>query len=88
MYILSSVCGVMVILSLFMTIESSTNGAEMASLQKKETELMSQQQELQQTLVESLSVNNLAEQSSGLGFVKLSNLIYVEEPVSVAAKLP
>ncbi len=87
-YVLSTICGFMVVASLFMTIESSTNGAEMANLQKKEAELLSQQQELQQKLVESLSVNNLAELSSQHGFVKVSNLVYAQETVSVAAKLP
>ena len=77
MYILTGVCGLMIIASIFITIESSTNGAEFASLQKQEAELLSHQQDLQQTLVESLSVNTLQEQSSSLGFMKLNTLVYV-----------
>lgn len=87
MYVLSSVCGILAVGSIFMTIESATGGAEMASLQKKETDLLTKQEELQQSLVEALSVNNLEEQSTSLGFVKVNNLVYVTEAPSVA-KLP
>lgn len=92
-YIMIGLCAVMAVLTIFLTIESSTNGAEFANLQKKELQLLSQQQDLQQSLVESLSVNNLQEKSSGLGYAKISNLIYVSNTASVAnsepvAKLP
>ena len=88
-YFLAVICGVMAVASIFMTITSSTNGAEIASLQKKEVELMNKQQELQQTLVESLSINSLQEQSTGLGFTKVKDLVYVTDSShGVAAKLP
>lgn len=92
-YILGGVCGLMAVTSIYMTIESSTNSAEFANLQNTEAQLLVRQQELQQTLVESLSINTLQEQSTELGFSKISNLVYVtnsefvtnSEPV---AKLP
>ena len=92
-YVLGGVCAFMAVTSIFMTIESTTNGAEIADLQKKEADLLTQQQQLQQTLVETLSVNTLQEQSSVLGFVKVSNLVYVANSENVAdsepvAKLP
>lgn len=87
MYILGTVCGLMSVATIFMTIETSTDGAQIAHLQQKETELLAKQQELQQQLVESLSVNNLTQTSTDLGFMKVNNLVYVNEPVSVA-KLP
>ena len=92
-YILIGISAIMAVLTIFLTIESSTNGAEFANLQKIELQLLSQQQDLQQSLVESLSINNLQEKSSGLGYAKISNLIYVSNTASVAnsepvAKLP
>jgi hypothetical protein len=89
-YILFAICGLMTIGTVFMTIESATNGAEIASMQKKEADLMDKQQQLQQSLVETLSVNSLQEQSSGLGFTKIGNLVYVAgiEGEQTAARLP
>jgi len=86
-YLLSGVCGVLAVASIFMTIESATSGSEMASLQSKETMLNAQQQELQENLVQNLSVNSLQEKSSELGFTKVTNLVYVSEGVTVA-RLP
>ena len=87
MYVLSGICGTMAVASIFMTIGSATNGAEVASLQKKQAELLAKQQELQQSLVTALSVNNLTGQSASMGFVKVNNLVYVAESQPVA-KLP
>lgn len=77
MYILSGVCGVLAVLSIFMTIESATSGSEVASIQKQEAALLNQQQDLQAALVQSISVNSLQKKSFELGFVKADNLVYV-----------
>jgi len=86
-YFLGGICAVLAVLSIFMTIESATCGTEMSEIQKKEASLMSQQQDLQEELVENLSVNSLQEKSSELGFTKVSNLVYVAESVPMA-RLP
>lgn len=83
-YLLSGLCGILAVVSIFMTIESGTNGGEIASLQKQESQLLAQQQELQQQLVQSLSTESLQEKSSELGFVKVGNLVYVTSEPSVA----
>lgn len=92
-YILSGVCGLLLLTSIFMTIETSTNGSELAKLQNSEAELLARQQELQQTLVETLSVNTLQEKSLELGFTKIGDLVYVANTLDVketetVAKLP
>jgi hypothetical protein len=89
-YIQGGICGLMLIASIFLTIQTSTNGSEFAKLQKTEIEFLDRQQELQQTLVESLSVNTLQEKSGDLGYTKVSNLIYVTGLVDSesVAKLP
>ncbi len=86
-YVLGAVCGSLTIACIFMTIETSTNGAEIAGLQNKEAQLMARQQDLQENLVQALSVNKLAEQSAQLGFIKATNLVYVTDAAPVA-KLP
>jgi hypothetical protein len=86
-YFLGGICAVLAVLSIFMTIESATSGTEVSEIQKKEALLMTQQQDLQEALVESLSVNSLQEKSNELGFAKINNLVYVAESVPVA-RLP
>ncbi len=87
-YVLGTVCGMLAIACIFMTIESATNGSEIASLERREAELIAKQQELQEELVQALSVNRLEAQSSALGFAKVTNLVYVTDSAPVAAKLP
>ncbi len=86
-YFLGGICAVLAVLSIFMTIESATSGAEVSEIQKEQALLMSQQQDLQEALVSNLSVNSLQEKSSELGFTKISNLVYVAGSVPVA-RLP
>lgn len=92
-YILGGLCGVLAVLSIFMTIETATSGVEIANLQKKEEQLISQQQDLQENLVENLSTSSLQEKSVEMGFTKVGNLVYVANAENVAndisvAKLP
>lgn len=85
---MAGVCGILAVLSIFMTIESATSGAEVADLQKKEAGLLSQQQDLQQNLVENLSVNSLQEKSTEMGFTKINNLVYVANAENVVGSIP
>jgi cell division protein FtsL len=87
-YILSGICGVLAVLSIFMTIETATSGAEIADLQKKEAQLTSQQQDIEENLVENLSVNSLREKSTEMGFTKVGNLVYVANAENVANGVP
>ena len=72
-------------LSIFMTIEAATSGAEIADLQKKEAQLSNQQQDIEENLVENLSVNSLREKSTEMGFTKVSNLVYVSCGIPMAS---
>lgn len=81
-------CLILTVGCIFMTIETSTSGAEMAALQTKEQQLLARQRDLQEQLVQSLSVQKLQEQSSTLGFARVQNLVYVTDSAPVAAKLP
>jgi hypothetical protein len=86
-YILIGFLGVLVISSVFMTVASATSGAEVSSLQKEEAQLSDQKRYLEDTLVKTLSTNQLQEKSNGLGYGKPVNLVYVAPPEAVA-KLP
>lgn len=85
--ILMSVCGILALSSIFMTIETATSGLEISKLEKTEAELSNQKKDLEESLVRTLSVSELQEKSSGLGFTKPTNLVYVA-PTAPVAKLP
>lgn len=84
-YVLGGICAILAVFSIFLTIEAATSGEEIAVLQKKKTLLLTQNQDLQESLVESLSVNSLQEKSIEMGFVKVENLVYVSSSVPVAS---
>ncbi len=86
-YVLGGVCGILAILSIFMTIETATSGAEISDLQKREAQLANQKQNIEANLVESLSVNSLQEKSVEMGFTEVNNLVYVSGGIPVA-RLP
>lgn len=85
--ILMSVCGILALSSIFMTIETATSGLEIGKLEKTEVELANQKKDLEESLVKTLSVSELQEKSQGLGFTKPKNLVYVA-PTAPVAKLP
>ena len=73
--------------AVLITIETVSTGAEMASLEKTSNVLLAQRSELESSYVKSISMGDLQERSTELGFVKPENLIYLSgrDPV---AKLP
>jgi len=86
-YILIVVCGVLATSSVFMTVETTVSGVEVSNLQRQETQLSDEKRYLEDTLVKTMSLSQLQERSSGLGYVKPVTLIYVAPPEAVA-KLP
>lgn len=77
---------IFVVSSVFLTIESVASGAEMAILKNKKATLLIQRSQLDENFVKSLSISELQTQSTSLGFVKPTNLIYVQEGAGVASK--
>ena len=86
-YVLIGVCGILAISSVFMTIETATSSAEVASLQREEVSLSDQKMGLEDNLVKSLSLGQLQTQSAEMGFVKPATLVYVA-PSQPVAQLP
>jgi hypothetical protein len=86
-YVLIGFCGLLAASSILMTVVSATSGAEVSSLQKQEALLLDYKRSLEDTLVKTLSINQLQEKGNQLGYVKPASLVYVAPPEAVA-KLP
>ena len=86
-YILVTVCGILAVTSVFLTIETTTSGAEIAKLDKTAIELTNQKRNLEESLVKGVSMSQLVEKSAELGFVKPENMVYVSS-VAPVANLP
>ena len=84
-YILVIVCGVLVVASVLMTVDTAASGDEIASLQKTEVNLTDQKRVLQESLVKGISMAQLQERSVELGFVKPTNLVYVSNSDNMTA---
>lgn len=86
-YILITVCGLLAVVSVFLTIETSTSGAEVASLDKAAAELSDQNRILEESLVKGISMSQLEEKSTELGYVKPETMIYISN-IAPVANLP
>jgi len=85
-YILVIVCGILIVSSVLMTIDTAASGAEIANLQKTETKLSDQKRVLEEGLVKGISMSDLQQKSIDLGFVKPETLVYVSgQDTSTAA---
>lgn len=86
-YILGAICAILVVVSIFLTIEMSSSGVEISDLEKNEAALSDQKRTLEESLVKNLSTSELTEKSLEMGFIKPANLVYVTE-VPPVANLP
>lgn len=83
-----AVMGVLAISSVFMTVETATSGVEVAKLREKENELTLEKRNLEDSLVKSLSMNDLQEKSNEMGYSKPTAMVYVTDTKEAFAKLP
>lgn len=87
-YILFIAVGVMAISSVFMTVEAATSGAEVGELRHKESQLLLEKRSLEETLVKSLSMNQLQVKGNELGFAAPGAMVYASGSLETMAKLP
>lgn len=87
-YILFTVLGVLAMSSVFMTVETATSSVEVASLKQKEDTLSLEKRNLENTLAKSLSMSDLEEKSTEMGYTKPANMVYITGSKETAAKLP
>ena len=82
--LLISVFAAFALTAVLITIQTVASGAEIAELEKKSEILISQKSELESTYVKALSMGDLQEKSSEMGFVKPENLMYLGKDETVA----
>lgn len=76
-YILLGICAVLAVSIIFTTIESTTTGVTMSHLEGIKAQETAQKQELEGTLVKSISVATLSEKSVDMGFTNPESIVYV-----------
>jgi hypothetical protein len=87
-YVLLAIVGILAVSSVFMTVESATSGVEVSNLRQKENQLILEKRNLEETLVRSLSINDLEDKSSEMGFGQPSTMVYVSGSQETVAQLP
>jgi len=83
-YILLGICGVLAVISIVLTIDVGTSGAQIAELTKKETLLTDEKNSLENQLVKTVSLGQLEVKGSELGFTKPTDIVYVTDAAPVA----
>lgn len=85
--IFTSLLIVLVIANVIFTVSVSASGAELTSIEKTQSTLLSKNQEFMDKITNESSLSTIGEKADSLGFSKPENIVYVTaiEPV---AKLP
>ncbi|MFC1625551.1 hypothetical protein ACFL1Q_00715 [Patescibacteria group bacterium] len=88
-YLLILITGLFLVSSVYLTIQTVTTGAELVELDSQKDGCLNNRRDLENELVKSVSVSNLVEKSSELGFVKPDeeSIVYISADEAVA-KLP
>ena len=73
--------------TIFLTIESATSGAKLASLEQKVYTLTKENENIEQQVVNSSSLTDLGKKADELGFAKPQSVLYISNQEAVA-KLP
>ena len=68
----------LLIVVVFVTIESAATGAVLARLEEEEINLSLEKNYLTKTLAESTSLTKLGEESENMGFKKPQSILYIE----------
>lgn len=85
---LFAVAGILAISSIFMTVETATSSVEVSNLREKESQLLTERRNLENTLAQSLSMSDLQQKGSEMGYTEPANLVYVSGDSGAVAKLP
>ncbi|MEK7061307.1 MAG: hypothetical protein AAB954_01450 [Patescibacteria group bacterium] len=78
---------VLVIANVFFTVSVSASGAELTNIEKTQSTLLSNNQELTDKIANESSLSIIGEKAESFGFSKPENIVYVQVPEPVA-KLP
>ena len=86
-FITGVVLAVFAVVQLFLTLQTVSSGAKLASLEQKEEDLTKENKELTLQLVEASSLTKLSEKAIDFGFAKPQSTVYLTQEENVA-KLP
>ncbi len=76
--------GILIILQIFTAVQTSSSGAVLANLEKKELELIKQNQELSNAVIDNNSLLNIREKSEELGYSSPQETFYITDQDTVA----
>lgn len=86
--ILFAVAATLALSSILMTVETATSSVEVSNLRDREKKLLNERRNLENVLAQSLSMNDLEQKGSEMGYAEPSNLVYLSGDSEVVAKLP
>lgn len=78
---------IFMVAGIFVTIQTSASGATLAELEKQESQLTYENEELSKQLIGGFSLTEAEGRSEELGFIKPEKIIYLSKSAEVA-KLP
>lgn len=75
--LLIGVAGILVVLTVLVTLSTAGAGVEMSHLEKEEATLLDQRRTFQESFVKTLSTHELEDKSGGMGFAKPADIVYI-----------
>lgn len=78
------VVGILLVSSVILTIDTATSGAEIAMLEKTQSNLIQENSTLTDSLVKFSSLNSADEKAKELGFSQPGNIVYLSQKEAVA----
>lgn len=76
--------GILLVSSVILTIDTATSGAEIAMLEKTQSNLIQENSTLTDSLVKFSSLNSADEKAKELGFSQPGNIVYLSQKEAVA----
>lgn len=86
-YLLGTVLAILVIGTVFLTVEATASGASLVNIERQQQKLIQENVDLKNQIVGITSLSQIKENAENLGFHKATNIIYVTEEETFA-RLP
>lgn len=86
-YPLGAVLAILVIGTVFLTVEATASGASLVNLERQQQQLIQENVDLKNQIVGVTSLSQIKENAQDLGFLKATNIIYITEEETFA-RLP
>ncbi len=86
-YIVYFIVFLMLATQVFLSVQVSSLGSKIFTLEKKAGELSDRNKKLVSEIVSSSSLSQIEERSQGLGFAKPADVVYLNDAAKTAAKI-